>query len=81
MFPVRALLKDRFDSLAYAGNLEVPVLVLIAAQDEVIPRASSDTLAAAIESSLLTVSIIDQASHNTIHLVDAYAAELRRYLQ
>ena len=42
--PVRWLLKHRFDSIALAPGLEVPMLCLIAGDDELIPPAHAERL-------------------------------------
>ena len=42
--PVRWLLRHRFDSIALAPRLEVPLLCLIAGRDEVIPPAHAERL-------------------------------------
>jgi len=44
MFPVRWLLKDRFESDKYAPLIKAPVLVLLAENDAVIPLKSSQRL-------------------------------------
>jgi hypothetical protein len=81
IFPVSALLKDRFESIDYAGGATAPVLMLIAERDEVIPRASSQKLAAAIDSSLITINIVADATHNTIQDFAEYAEALRSFLR
>jgi len=81
LFPVSALLKDRFESVDYAGDATVPVLLLIAERDEVIPRSSSQNLAAAIDSSLITVNIIGDATHNTIQDFAEYTDALGDFLE
>ena len=44
VFPVRWLLKDRFESDKYAPLIKAPVLVLLAEHDAVIPSNSSQRL-------------------------------------
>jgi len=46
MFPVRLLIRDRFDSEWLASRIEIPVLVLHGSRDEVVPFALGGTLAA-----------------------------------
>jgi len=81
IFPVSALLKDRFESVDYADNVTAPILMLIAERDEVIPRSSSQNLAAAIDSSLITINIVGDATHNTIQNFAEYTDALRRFLR
>jgi len=79
IFPVSFLLKDRYDSLSYAGSISMPTLLLIAERDEFIPIQHSKNLAAAIEPS--TVTVIEDATHNTIQDYDRYAHSLGGFLQ
>ena len=44
LFPVRWLLKDRFESDKYAPLIKAPILVLLAEHDAVIPSSSSQRL-------------------------------------
>jgi len=81
IFPVSALLKDRYDSISYAGSNLSPTLMLIAGRDEIIPGSSSRNLAAAIDPALITISVVSDATHNTIQEFDQYGAALGRFLQ
>lgn len=44
MFPIRLLLKDRYESWRRAAGIHSDVLVMIAANDEIIPRANTENL-------------------------------------
>jgi pimeloyl-ACP methyl ester carboxylesterase len=81
IFPVSTLLKDRYDSLSHASSISIPTLLLIAGRDEFIPMKSSLNLAAALDPSLTTVTIIDDAGHNTIQNFDQYTTALAGFLQ
>lgn len=81
LFPVSLLLRDRYDSISRADRIAAPTLLLIAARDEIIPRWSSDQLAAAIDPALVSVIVIDGASHNTIQNYERYAAALEEFLR
>ena len=81
LFPVSLLIRDRFDSLARAESIRVPTLIAIAEHDEVIPRAHSDNLAAAIDPSLLQVTVIYGAGHNTIGGQAQYMQSLSEFLR
>jgi pimeloyl-ACP methyl ester carboxylesterase len=81
VFPVAAMLQDRFESTSHAGGISALTLLLIAEQDEIIPAWSSQNLAAAIDSSVLTIEIVGDATHNTIQEFDRYADALGRFLQ
>ena len=81
IFPVSAILKDRYDSLSHASSISIPTLILIAERDEFIPMKSSRNLAAALDSSITTVNVIENATHNTIQNFGQYTAALGEFLQ
>ncbi|MBE0584290.1 MAG: alpha/beta hydrolase [Desulfofustis sp.] len=78
--PVKLLLRDRFDSLTRAPSLNMPTLVFIAGQDEVIPASVSDSLVAALNPETAGVEVIDGAGHNTIDLSPQYEKALTNFL-
>jgi pimeloyl-ACP methyl ester carboxylesterase len=79
-FPVRWLLKDRYDSSRRVGEVRAPVLALVAERDEVVPRARSDALIAAIPARLRHAVVLTGATHNDISTYPAYLANLRDFL-
>jgi len=81
IFPVSAILKDRYDSLSHASSISIPTLILIAERDEFIPMKSSRNLAAALDSSITTVNVVENATHNTIQNFGQYTAALGEFLQ
>jgi len=78
--PVQRLIRDRYDSLARIGRVQVPVLAVVAEHDEVVLRARSDALIAAIPQSARHVLMIAGATHNDISSFPAYLASLREFL-
>lgn len=78
--PVRALLKDRYDSAGRAGDVSARVLMVIASNDEVIPRANSDALASALRPGQAEVVIVPGVGHNTLDLSTEYLRSVRRFL-
>jgi pimeloyl-ACP methyl ester carboxylesterase len=78
--PVRTLLKDRYDSAARAGDVRAPVLMVIAAGDEIVPRRRSEALAAAFRPGQAEVVIVPDVGHNTLDLSSDYLQLVRRFL-
>jgi hypothetical protein len=66
IFPVRYLLIDKYESWRYVPGITVPVLILAAGKDEVIPAASTDALRARFPAGQVTYVKVPGASHNTI---------------
>lgn len=80
IFPVSLFLKDRYDSINYAGLVKAETLVIVAENDEVISRENSERLISAFSSSKLFVEIIEDATHNSIGNTPRYAKLLDDFL-
>lgn len=80
-FPVRLLLRDHYDSLGRAPSLDLQTLVLIADDDEVIPRERTDALIAAMKPENARVTVIPNTGHNTISGSADYERELSDFIR
>jgi len=80
ILPVSLLLKDKFDSAGRVADIDGPVLIVIAENDEVISRQHSDALARAFPESQVTVEVIPDTGHNTIGMSPRYASVLSMFL-
>jgi pimeloyl-ACP methyl ester carboxylesterase len=78
--PVGLLLRDRYDSAGRAGDVDAPVLIVIAGEDEIISRARSDALAAAFAPGQVQVEVVPGVGHNTLDWSPAYLDAVRRFL-
>ena len=76
VFPVRWLIKDRFDAAALAPQVSAPTTVIIAERDEVIRRARSDALVSRFAPGVAQVVVIAGAGHNTLDGRPDYEAAL-----
>jgi pimeloyl-ACP methyl ester carboxylesterase len=79
IFPTSLLLKDKYDSLASAGRIRVPVLIIIAEHDEIIPYPSSERLADAI-SSPRTIRVVEGTGHNTVGASPDFGRTLQAFM-
>jgi len=66
LFPVRWLIRDRFDSASVAPAIRAPTTVILAERDEVIRRERSDALVARFAPGVAQVIVIAGAGHNTL---------------
>ncbi len=66
MFPIRALLAERFESWRYAPLVKVPTTLVTAGHDEVIPRASTDLLLTRFQPGIARQIVIPEAGHNSL---------------
>ena len=76
-FPIRWLLRDKFESWRYAGKVAAPTLVVAAEHDEVIPRASTEALYARFRKGVASLKVVTGTSHNTISESADYIPLLR----
>lgn len=65
-FPVRWLMRDKFESWRYAERVTAPTLILAAQFDEVIPAASTKALLPHFRPGLVSFKVIAGTSHNSI---------------
>ena len=80
IFPISLLLKDKYDSLKRANKVTVPTLVVIAENDEMIPKNNTDALVAAMTRSSVKIKVLKSETHN-FHAENAeYLDALTEYL-
>jgi hypothetical protein len=78
--PVRWLIKDPYNSALRMKQVHAPVLVMIAGQDDSIPKVRSDALIAAIPTGLGHTVLVPEAGHNDIESFPVYWAGLKSFL-
>jgi pimeloyl-ACP methyl ester carboxylesterase len=80
VFPVKWLLKDKFESWKYAAHITIPTLLLVAEQDEVIPRSSTEKLYGHFAKGVATLKVIPDVGHNSISDTPEYFKSLEQGL-
>ena len=78
--PVGVLLRDRYDSASRAADVQAPVLIVVAGEDEIIPRARSEALASALEPQQVRSVVVPGVGHNTLDLSPEYLGSVRAFL-
>jgi pimeloyl-ACP methyl ester carboxylesterase len=76
-FPVRWLLKDKYESWRYARQVNAPTLILAAQYDEVIPAWSTQLLLSRFTPGIASMKVIKGAGHNSISESDSYISLLK----
>jgi hypothetical protein len=76
LFPVRWLIRDRFDSASVAPTIRAPTTVIVAERDEVIRRERSDVLVSRFAPGVAQVVVIAGAGHNTLDGRPAFDAAM-----
>ncbi|MFZ9038469.1 MAG: alpha/beta hydrolase [Gammaproteobacteria bacterium] len=80
MFPVRYLIKDRFDSAALAPEIEVPVLITSAEHDREIKLSHTLALKQRFTRAPLDYLMISGAAHNNIVDFPDYREAVRKFV-
>ena len=80
VFPVRYLIKDRFDSVSRAGDIEVPVLITAAQLDREIRLPHTLALKRAFTRAPVDFQVIEGAAHNDIVDFPAYREAVRNFV-
>ncbi len=76
-FPVRWLLRDRFESRRYAAQVSAPTLLIGAEHDEVVPLRSAELLATRFRPGVATLTVLPGTGHNTVSDHPRYLALLK----
>ena len=76
-FPVRWLLRDKFESWRYAPLISVPTLIVAAEHDDVIPRTSTETLYKRFRAGVASFKVVTGTGHNSISESPEYLPLLR----
>lgn len=77
-FPVRWLLRDKYESGLYAPRVTAPTLLLVAEHDEIIPFDSSERLLARFPQGVARMEVLRGTGHNTISDAAGYIPALQK---
>ncbi|CAN5398410.1 alpha/beta hydrolase [soil metagenome] len=80
IFPIGLLLKDRFDSASRVKDVTAKTLILIAENDQTIPRANSDALVQQFPSTQVVVKTLPGTTHASITFGNEYAEMINQFL-
>jgi hypothetical protein len=78
--PVGLLLRDRYESARRAAAVTAPVLVVIAGEDEIVPRVRSEALATAFRAGQARTVVVPELGHNTLDLSPQYLGSVSTFL-
>lgn len=76
--PVRWLLRDKYESGRYAPQVKAPTFIVAAADDEIVPLASTQLLLSRFAPGVASMQVLPAAGHNSISAHPAYVAALRQ---
>ncbi|MFT5657984.1 MAG: pimeloyl-ACP methyl ester carboxylesterase [Gammaproteobacteria bacterium] len=81
MFPTRYLVRDKFESLKYAANITIPMLIVTAEYDLVVPAIHSERLRDQLVNASLSYHVVKNVAHNNIDESDDYHRALVDFFQ
>jgi uncharacterized protein len=64
--PIRWMLLDKYESWRYAPHVTAPTRIVVAEDDELVPRSSSDRLRTRFKEGLVSYVVLPAVGHNTI---------------
>lgn len=79
-FPISYLIKDRFESIAYAAQLKASILILAAEFDQVVPVKHAERLRDRLTRSKVSYHLIAGAEHNNITAFPRYREIIRAFI-
>lgn len=79
-FPVRWLLMDKYDSGRHAPRIAAPTTLIVAGDDEIIPRDSSEQLHRRFPGGKASLIVIPRTRHNTVSDSPLYLEALKSAL-
>jgi pimeloyl-ACP methyl ester carboxylesterase len=80
LFPVRYLLKDRFESINYAKNINTPTLIVTAELDQVVPVKHAQKLRDQFTRARVFYHLITGAEHNNITSFPQYRQVIETFI-
>lgn len=80
LFPVRYLIKDRFDSASRASDIEIPVLIASAENDREIGLAHTMKLKQSFHRARVEYQMIAGAAHNDVIDFPDYRATVQKFI-
>lgn len=81
LFPVKWLIKDRYDSLGRAHQIDCPSLILAARQDQIVPVKHTLRLTEKMTASDKTIHIFEDVDHNSIDLAHGFNRAISDFIE
>ena len=79
MFPTRHLVRDKFESINLAEDITVPVLVITAEFDSVVPNIHTDKLLEKLINTDVTFQMVKHVTHGNIEKSNQYRSALQNF--
>ena len=80
IFPISWLIRDRYDSIRWGSEIQLPVLVVSAELDAIVPSSHAENLAKNLIHAKVSYHKIIGAAHNDIGEFEQYRGILRDFI-
>jgi len=80
-FPIDLILKERLDSAGRATDITTDTLIIVAANDRIIPYENTDNLIQAFNKTEPEIATLDDVGHNTVHLHPDYQKIITAFMR
>ena len=81
MFPTRYLVRDKFESINRAADITVPVLIMAAEHDPVVPNIHTEKLLKRLTNSNVQFQMVKNVAHNNIEESTEYRTALFNFFK
>jgi pimeloyl-ACP methyl ester carboxylesterase len=81
LLPVSLLAQDRYESDKFAPRIRIPTTIIMAENDEVIPRVSTEKLLGRFDAGVARLKVIEGAGHNDLGWDQSYHEALQAALR
>ncbi|MEA3373441.1 MAG: alpha/beta hydrolase [Campylobacterota bacterium] len=80
-FPIDLILQERLDSAGRAAEISADTLIVVAADDRIIPGENTQSLAETFTNARVEVATFDDTGHNTVHLHPDYTKRIAEFMR
>ncbi|WP_083608170.1 alpha/beta hydrolase [Teredinibacter haidensis] len=80
-YPIKWMITEKYDSASRAGHISCDTLMMIAAEDTIIPMANSEKLYHQFPRGVATLIKIEGAGHNSISNIPQYLSAISEFLE
>jgi len=80
-FPMNLILKERLDSVGRATEITTDTLIIVAANDRIIPYENTHNLIHSFSKTRVEVATFSNTGHNTVHLHPDYKKIIKEFMR
>ena len=81
IFPIDLILKERLDSVGRADKITTDTLIIVAANDKIIPYENTQNLIESFNKEWIKVVTLSKVGHNTVHHHPDYKKNIKSFMK